>query len=181
MWGLRSIISCVLMILVVLCIGGFDGSGGLHSGLGVGALEASWLPADDGPLPLSTAYRENVRKLCEATKDGTIIPGSVDQADAKKIVMACKKLREYPTGLDDATVPSSSSSMNWKGLLVAGAVAAGFYWYSTQKRTQTLSSSSSSSSSAGLSFPNISFPSSGSKSLTDDELRQARAARYASS
>ena len=35
-------------------------------------LDVSWLPSDadgDGPLPLSSSYRENLRKLCTVFAD----------------------------------------------------------------------------------------------------------------
>ena len=48
----------------------------LTVGLGAtaGAFDVSWIPADDGPLPLSASWREKMRNLCTLIESGKPLP-----------------------------------------------------------------------------------------------------------
>jgi hypothetical protein len=136
-------------------------------------LDVNWLPADaDGPLPLSLAYRENLRKLCVATEEGSSVPNTIQQADQKKIIKLCAKLREYPSGLDEDRFSNGNGTTFFgfdysklKGLVIATAVAVLIYtFFQRSKRVGQSGSVLGSTRSA----PPISA----------DELRQSRAARY---
>ena len=42
------------------------------------AFDVSWIPADpDGPLPLSKAYRENLKRLCDVVRTVKPLPPSI--------------------------------------------------------------------------------------------------------
>lgn len=58
----------------------------------VNSLDASWIPTDaEGPLPLSSKYRDSLRQLCTLIKSGKTLPADV-QAQKKIIKKLCKKL-----------------------------------------------------------------------------------------
>ena len=58
------------------------------------AMDVSFIPSDpDGPLPLSSSYRESLRKLCDIMDKKKTIP---PELEAKKAVMKklCVRLRK---------------------------------------------------------------------------------------
>lgn len=56
------------------------------------SLELDWIPAGDGPLPLSAAYRERLSRLCDVVERGGPLPPSIQERlhDIQKL---CAKLR----------------------------------------------------------------------------------------
>ncbi len=61
--------------------------------MGASALDLTWLPADpDGPLPLSTKFRESLARLCDiAEGDGAKPPELV--AKLPEVLRLCEQLR----------------------------------------------------------------------------------------
>ena len=64
------------------------------------AFDLSWIPADgEGPLPLSTSYRQQLARLCDIIESGSVLPPSIAErrSDIEKM---CAKLRvaERPRG-----------------------------------------------------------------------------------
>ena len=64
------------------------------------AFDLSWIPADgEGPLPLSTSYRQQLARLCDIIESGSALPPSIAErrSDIEKM---CAKLRvaERPRG-----------------------------------------------------------------------------------
>ena len=56
------------------------------------AFDVSWIPADpDGPLPLSKAYRENLKRLCDVVRTVKPLPPSI-VAKLPVIEKLCAKL-----------------------------------------------------------------------------------------
>mmetsp|Transcript_3523 Transcript_3523/g.10880 ORF Transcript_3523/g.10880 Transcript_3523/m.10880 type:complete len:153 (+) Transcript_3523:10-468(+) len=55
-------------------------------------LELDWIPAGDGPLPLSAAYRERLSRLCDVVERGGPLPPSIE-ARLSDITRMCAKLR----------------------------------------------------------------------------------------
>lgn len=56
------------------------------------SLELDWIPAGDGPLPLSAVYRERLSRLCDVVDRGGPFPPSI-QARLHDIQKLCAKLR----------------------------------------------------------------------------------------
>mmetsp|Transcript_1947 Transcript_1947/g.4940 ORF Transcript_1947/g.4940 Transcript_1947/m.4940 type:complete len:154 (-) Transcript_1947:1046-1507(-) len=57
------------------------------------SLELDWIPAGDGPLPLSAAYRERLSRLCDVVENARgPLPPSI-QARLRDIEKMCAKLR----------------------------------------------------------------------------------------
>ena len=69
------------------------------------AFDLNWIPADaDGPLPVSEAYRDSLRKLCSVLDSG----GSLPQESAHKrhvVAKMCKKLKQTDSYVDTASMP----------------------------------------------------------------------------
>ena len=89
------------------------------------AFDVSWIPADpDGPLPLSKAYRENLKRLCDVVRTVKPLPPSI-VAKLPVIEKLCAKL--------EASSGSGSSLVN--RLRLVGVVAAGAWaWHSYQSK-----------------------------------------------
>ncbi|KAJ1463548.1 hypothetical protein M885DRAFT_609815 [Pelagophyceae sp. CCMP2097] len=83
----------------------------------VQSLDVSWIPADDGPLPLSAAYRQRLSKLCDVVDRVKPLPPSiVERLD--DIQRMCAKLRR-------ASEPGGGHLVKKLGLAaVVAAVAA---------------------------------------------------------
>lgn len=96
------------------------------------ALDVSWIPTDpnDGPLPLSSKYRNNLRKLCNLIKKPSPPPELLAKAAALKKM--CQRLES-----DDRNVASSSGSAvttHLRGVVIAGLVGLGIAYYAWQER-----------------------------------------------
>ena len=91
----------------------------------VAAFDVSWIPADpDGPLPLSKAYRENLKRLCDVVRTVKPLPPSIVEK-LPVIEKLCAKL--------EASSGSGSSLVN--RLRLVGVVAAGAWaWHSYQSK-----------------------------------------------
>ena len=91
----------------------------------VAAFDVSWIPADpDGPLPLSKAYRENLKRLCDVVRTVKPLPPSI-VAKLPVIEKLCAKLE----------ASSSSGSALVSRLRLVGVVAAGAWaWHSYQSK-----------------------------------------------
>ena len=89
------------------------------------AFDVSWIPADpDGPLPLSKAYRENLKRLCDVVRTVKPLPPSI-VAKLPVIEKLCAKLE----------ASSSSGSALVSRLRLVGVVAAGAWaWHSYQSK-----------------------------------------------
>lgn len=138
-------------------------------------LDVNWLPADaDGPLPLSMAYRENLRKLCDATRNGLSSPDTISNTDQQKIQTLCKKLKEFPSGLDEPSEQAKGSTNKLGYLAAVAAVAAGvFYFTRIRLGGQRISSGGS-----GIGGFASGITGRADSSLNNEELRKARAARF---
>ena len=95
------------------------------------ALDVSWIPTnpDDGPLPLSTKYRDNLRKLCMLLKS----PRPPPELQEKRLSLQkmCKRLAS-----DDANVKSSSSIVmgGSKSMIIVGLIGFGLSYYAWENR-----------------------------------------------
>ena len=89
------------------------------------AFDVSWIPADpDGPLPLSKAYRENLKRLCDVVRTVKPLPPSI-VAKLPVIEKLCAKLE----------ASSSNGSALVNRLRFVGVVAAGAWaWHSYQSK-----------------------------------------------
>ena len=89
------------------------------------AFDVSWIPAaPDGPLPLSKAYRENLKRLCDVVRTVKPLPPSI-VAKLPVIEKLCAKLE----------ASSSSGSALVNRLRFVGVVAAGAWaWHSYQSK-----------------------------------------------
>lgn len=57
-----------------------------------GAMDVSWIPDEDNaPLPLSSSYRNSLRRLCSLIKSGKSLPPEV-KAKKRALDAQCKKL-----------------------------------------------------------------------------------------
>lgn len=57
-----------------------------------GAMDVSWIPDEDNaPLPLSSSYRQSLRRLCELVKSGKKLPPEL-LSKKKSIDAQCRKL-----------------------------------------------------------------------------------------
>jgi hypothetical protein len=89
------------------------------------AFDVSWIPADpDGPLPLSKAYRENLKRLCDVVRTVKPLPPSI-VAKLPVIEKLCAKL-EASSGSGSALV----NRLRFVGVVAAGAWA----WHSYQSK-----------------------------------------------
>jgi hypothetical protein len=97
------------------------------------ALDVSWIPTDanDGPLPLSTKYRNNLRKLCNMMKQPNPPPELLAKATALKKM--CQRLES-----DDRNVASSSGdgslTANLRTVVLIGLAGIGISYYAWQER-----------------------------------------------
>lgn len=104
----------LLRLLLVVCLLSF-----YH----VSAIDVDWVPNDENaPLPLSRAYRENLRKLCDLIESDKRLPNNLK---AKKAILTkqCAKLRK-----DDANVDAAGAGGGNNVFLisiVSGAVMIG--------------------------------------------------------
>jgi len=91
------------------------------------AFDVSWIPADpEGPLPLSKAYREQLRRLCDVVRTVSPLPPSIVEK-LPVIEKLCEKL--------DAAAASSGPLSALSSLRFAGVVAAGAWaWHSYQSK-----------------------------------------------
>ena len=79
------------------------------------AFDVSWIPADpDGPLPLSKAYRENLKRLCDVVRTVKPLPPSIMEK-LPVIEKLCAQL----------AASSGSGSALVRALRFVGVVAAG--------------------------------------------------------
>ena len=82
------------------------------------AFDVSWIPADpDGPLPLSKAYRENLKRLCVVVRTVKPLPPSI-VAKLPVIEKLCAKL-EASSGASGSLV----NRLRFVGVVAAGAWA----------------------------------------------------------
>ena len=89
------------------------------------AFDVSWIPADpDGPLPLSKAYRENLKRLCDVVRTVKPLPPSI-VAKLPVIEKLCAKL-EASSGASGSLV----NRLRFVGVVAAGAWA----WHSYQSK-----------------------------------------------
>ena len=97
------------------------------------ALDVSWIPSDpnDGPLPLSTNYRNNLRKLCKLMKAPKPPPELLAKAAA--LEKMCRRLES-----DDRNVASSSGgsilTANLRSVVLVGLAGIGISYYAWHKR-----------------------------------------------
>ena len=85
------------------------------------ALDVSWLPSDadgDGPLRLSTRYRDNLRKLCTLLRSKRPPPELEEKREL--LTKMCRRLAS-----DDANAGTGSSSSSGGGFGFGGGRGAG--------------------------------------------------------
>lgn len=88
------------------------------------SLDASWIPSDpDGPLPLSSAYRESLRKLCDLLDKGQPLPTEIEKKK-KVIAKLCKRL-EADKIIGDSDKPITITAV----ATVLGFGGATFLWW----------------------------------------------------
>lgn len=69
-------------------------------------IDVSWLPSDpDGPLPVSTKYRDALRKLCKILHSGSKLP--------KELILKRRVLENMCKKMDIADTNVKSSSFNF--------------------------------------------------------------------
>ena len=89
----------LLRLLLVVC---------LLSYRSTSAMDVDWVPNDENaPLPLSNAYRENLRKLCDLITSGNKLPPNLIE---KKAILEkqCAKLRKDDANVNDAAAGGSN-------------------------------------------------------------------------
>ena len=95
------------------------------------ALDVSWIPTnpEDGPLPLSTKYRDNLRKLCTMLKSSRPPPELLEKRVS--LQKMCKRLAS-----DDANVKSSSNIImgGSKSMIIVGLIGLGVSYYAWENR-----------------------------------------------
>eukprot|EP00670_Eutreptiella_braarudii_P004226 CAMPEP_0174304370 /NCGR_PEP_ID=MMETSP0809-20121228/60749_1 /TAXON_ID=73025 ORGANISM="Eutreptiella gymnastica-like, Strain CCMP1594" /NCGR_SAMPLE_ID=MMETSP0809 /ASSEMBLY_ACC=CAM_ASM_000658 /LENGTH=180 /DNA_ID=CAMNT_0015410591 /DNA_START=17 /DNA_END=559 /DNA_ORIENTATION=- len=98
----------------------------------VHALDVSWIPADpDGNLPLSTNYRDSLRKLCHKFDRGDFLSHLPHQKKAT-VVKLCLKLKE-----DDAHDGGHGSSSRGVGpIIIVGLLSLAFCVFRSPKNQQ---------------------------------------------
>lgn len=86
------------------------------------SLKLEWYPEDDNSLPLSTNYRNTLRKLCLMMKNGQKLP---PDTNIEKLTKMCKKLAE-----DDrrSTSYTGGGIISFKGLIKFVLVAGSLYF-----------------------------------------------------
>lgn len=88
-----------------------------------GAMDVSWIPDEDNaPLPLSSSYRNSLRRLCELIKSGRSLPSEVE-AKKKSLVAQCKKLEADDLNVKMGESEGAGLSMLTLTLGIAGLVA----------------------------------------------------------
>ncbi len=122
------------------------------------SLDVKWTPTneEDSSIPLSSNYRDSLRKLCELLKSGESLPKNIIDQKAE-LELKCQKLfldDESSEYISDRKFPSGLNR-NVVGGLIALFAGFGFYQYrnvlsAKLKRMATPTSSSSSHSSNDL-------------------------------
>jgi len=59
---------------------------------GVKGFDVSWIPAGDGPLPLSAKYRQQLARLCELDAAGDSLSKGLSRKDLSRVRSSCAKL-----------------------------------------------------------------------------------------
>jgi hypothetical protein len=59
---------------------------------GVKGFDVSWIPAGDGPLPLSAKYRQQLARLCELDAAGDSLAKGLSRKDLSRVRSSCAKL-----------------------------------------------------------------------------------------
>lgn len=101
------------------------------------AFDVNWIPADsDGPLPVSEAYRDSLRKLCTILDSGEAIP---QEAAHKRHVIdkMCSKLKQTDSFVDMTGFAVGTQTLGY--LVGAVVVMWGLYTISGIFYTKTTS------------------------------------------
>ncbi len=143
------------------------------------SLEASWHAADiDGPLPLSSKYRDSLKSLCEVVKTGKNIPKDIenDSETMLKLSKLCKKLSDE----ENQSFSSPSYSNLTKSAFTIVSIVFGcvyLYKYYPQYRPRFSSIFSFLVNKTGRSATNENNPT--LVSTISSDVREARLKRFA--
>mmetsp|Transcript_11891 Transcript_11891/g.18242 ORF Transcript_11891/g.18242 Transcript_11891/m.18242 type:complete len:138 (-) Transcript_11891:524-937(-) len=92
------------------------------------ALDASWIPATgDEPLPLSSKYRDKLRRLCKLLDTGSKMPPEIE---AKRGVLEKQCFR---LASDDRAGDITRRSNKRRGLFITGGVGVVGVWWLRMK------------------------------------------------
>lgn len=101
------------------------------------ALDVSWVPTEDGPLPLSKSYREKAMRLCQAINASPKIMDNIDQSKLDSIESMCRRLKDAAAasgGGSFGQIGSSIGGGNNKVLLAIAIIGALIFYGQHQRQ-----------------------------------------------